>query len=133
MNKSTQVLQRLRENAESFEKHADGSEWGYVYLDNARPSHITPRSFRSCLASLSRQGLYESSDDQHAFGLVKMEDEKIEVGDMINVFHDPITKENAEGRAKVKKIEATYPNHEYHVLVEFEEEPGTDYFRVVYI
>jgi hypothetical protein len=52
---------------------------------------------------------------------------------MINVFTDPITKEHAEGRAKVKKIVATYPNKEYHVIVEFEDEPQTDYFRVVYL
>lgn len=49
----------------------DGDGWGEVYLDNARPDGMSDKSFRSCLASLSKLNLYRPIDG-YAFGKVKL-------------------------------------------------------------
>ena len=62
------VLASLREHVES----SDG-EWREVYLDNARPSGMAPRSFAGHLSALERAGLYRPIDN-FAWGLVRMSD-----------------------------------------------------------
>ena len=66
MTKTEQVLSALRQNTESTD---DG--WGMVYLDNARPEGMSEKTFRSCLAQLSKQDLYRVADG-YAFGEVKI-------------------------------------------------------------
>src|ERR1700730_14217364 len=61
------VLQELRKAAEGQQDE----DWSDVYLDNARPSGMSERAFRSCLAALSRQGVYRVIDG-YAWGKVKM-------------------------------------------------------------
>jgi hypothetical protein len=72
MTKSEQILQRLRAEVESISTAIDGTKWGQVYLDNCRPNNMSDKSFRSCLATLSRQGLYQPQDG-YAFGDVRLE------------------------------------------------------------
>jgi hypothetical protein len=69
--KSEIVLAALRANAESSFVHSNGGQWAQVYLDNARPTGMTNKSFRSCLAALSRRGLYISQGDD-CFGDVRL-------------------------------------------------------------
>ena len=61
------VLNNLRKFAEGCESNG----WRDVYLDNARPEHMTDKTFRACLASLAKQGLYKPLDG-YAFGMIKM-------------------------------------------------------------
>jgi len=70
-NNKDRVLEGLRANVENYSTTADGSRWGCVYLDNARPSGMSVASFRSCLAQLSKEGLYKVVDG-YAFGDVKV-------------------------------------------------------------
>jgi hypothetical protein len=67
MSKKDVVLHALRSKAE----YAEG-DWGTVYLDNARPSGMSDKSFRSYLAALSKEGLYKVVDG-YAWGSVRME------------------------------------------------------------
>lgn len=66
---SQQVLKALRANVESDW----GNGWGSVYLDSAKADlDIDTKSFRACLATLSKQGLYKVADGW-AWGEVKLE------------------------------------------------------------
>jgi hypothetical protein len=67
MEMTNEVLAALRAKVEYFE-----GDFGMVYLDNARPAGMSDKTFRSCLAQLSKQGLYKVVDG-YAFGKVKME------------------------------------------------------------
>jgi hypothetical protein len=67
-DKTREVLKMLREHAESD----DGDGWWTVYLDNARPSGMAPRSFAGHLSALESVGLYRPIDS-YAFGQIKME------------------------------------------------------------
>ncbi len=70
MNINTQkVLDSLRRHSEGQED--DG--WKDIYLDNAHPSDMSDKSFRSRLATLSNLGYYRPTDG-YAFGRVKMTD-----------------------------------------------------------
>ena len=62
------VLCNLRKSAEDR-----SAQWSDVYLDNAIPVGMSDKSFRSCLASLSKSGVYKVIDG-YAWGSVKMED-----------------------------------------------------------
>lgn len=66
---STLVLNALRKESESDSREG----WRMVYLDNARPSSMTPTQFRAQLSVLSKAGLYKVVDG-YAFGEVKMSD-----------------------------------------------------------
>jgi hypothetical protein len=70
-SKTEIVLEALLAEVESVSTCADGTKWGQVYLDNARPEGISVRSFRSCLAALSAKGLYQSQGDD-CFGDVRL-------------------------------------------------------------
>ncbi len=67
--KETSILAALRAHVEDFE-HTD-EQWGSVYIDNAKPADMSPRSFAGVLAALERKGLYRSQGDD-AFGYVRM-------------------------------------------------------------
>jgi hypothetical protein len=69
-NNSDRVLESLRAKVEDVREAADGTRWGMVYLDNAIGG-MSVTSFRSCLAQLSKQGLYRVVDG-YAFGEVKL-------------------------------------------------------------
>lgn len=62
-----EVLEALRANVE----YSDDDVWGTVYLDNARPSGMSEKSFRSYLAALSKDGLYKVIDG-YAWGAVRL-------------------------------------------------------------
>lgn len=64
------VLRHLRLN---YEGTTLDNGWADVYLDNARPSGMSDKSFRSCLAALSQAGSYKPIDG-YAWGRVKVED-----------------------------------------------------------
>lgn len=66
---TTAVLESLRKKSESDE----GDGWKMVYLDNAIPTGMPAKTFRSYLAKLSQHGLYEVVDG-FAWGRVKMTD-----------------------------------------------------------
>jgi hypothetical protein len=68
LGKTETVLRSLRANVEY-----DDGEYGMVYLDNARPSGMTDKSFRACLSNLSFAGLYKV-EDGYAWGKVKLAD-----------------------------------------------------------
>lgn len=70
--KTRAVLNSLREKAESN----DGNGWWTVYLDNARPSDMAPRSYAGHLSALEKAGYYRPIDN-YAFGQVKMDLTKI--------------------------------------------------------
>jgi len=63
---SDTVLECLRRHAED-----KSAEWSLVYLDNAVPTGMSVTSFRSCLAVLSKRGLYKV-EDSWAWGNVKL-------------------------------------------------------------
>lgn len=65
------LLITLRACAEREEEHADGTRWGLVYLDNARPDDMSARSFAGYLSALKNAELYHSLNDD-CFGLVKL-------------------------------------------------------------
>lgn len=67
------VLTALRANKEALEI-IDGSNWGMVYLDNAKADlkGISANQFAGFLSALKASGLYLPTSDA-AFGLVKME------------------------------------------------------------
>lgn len=58
MTNKEQVLQSLRSNTEGCETNG----FKIVYLDNARLSDVSEHQFRSCLAQLSKDGLYKIVD-----------------------------------------------------------------------
>jgi hypothetical protein len=68
MTETEKVLANLRAHVKS----SDG-EWVKVYLDNARPSRMTPGSYACHLSALIRAGLYRPLDG-FAWGLVRMAD-----------------------------------------------------------
>jgi len=63
------TLKALRDASEDY----SGDGWRSVYLDNARPSGMSDKTFRSHLATLAKAGLYRVVDG-YAFGDVKMEE-----------------------------------------------------------
>jgi hypothetical protein len=69
--KAQEILSNLRIEAESIETRADGSTWGQVYLDNARPSGMSAHGFAGYLQALHAAGLYRTLDGI-AFGLVRL-------------------------------------------------------------
>lgn len=64
------VLEALRKASE-YDAPTEG--WRGVYLDNARPTDISPVTFRGCLSILAKKGLYKRIDS-FAWGEVKMTD-----------------------------------------------------------
>ncbi len=56
----------------------------------------------------------------------------MKVGDTVSIYQKPFTKEDFEGRAKIKKIGQQYETH-IDAEVEFEDEPGDVYFRAISI
>lgn len=62
------ILKLLRQNAEDETQPG----WRLVYLDNARPSDVSPHAFAGFLSALEARGLYEVYDN-FAWGVVKME------------------------------------------------------------
>lgn len=62
-----QVLQALRDHAESD----DGNGFWTVYLDNAKPSGMSPHQFAGYLSALEKAGLYRPVDG-YAFGQVRL-------------------------------------------------------------
>lgn len=66
------LLCSLRENAEGYSyTTVAGADWGYVYLDNARPEGWSPHKFAAHLSDLSSKGFYRPQDDRY-FGDVLM-------------------------------------------------------------
>jgi len=57
--KAQEVLTNLRAHTEG----SWGDKWHSVYLDNARPTGMSPRSFAGYLATLKKAGLYRSQGD----------------------------------------------------------------------
>ena len=52
------------------------------------------------------------------------------VGDVVEIFQLPFTRRKSEGKATIKKINATYSDY-IDAEVEFEGEPGDIYFRAI--
>lgn len=67
----TIVLNALRAAKEAIDVDADGTRWGMVYLDNARPDGMSRHQFAGYLSVLKAEGLYVPTYDP-AFGQVKM-------------------------------------------------------------
>lgn len=65
------LLVTLRACAEQEQERPDGSRWGLVYLDNARPDEMSARAFAGYLSSLKKAELYYSLNDD-CFGYVKL-------------------------------------------------------------
>ena len=65
------LLVTMRACAEQEQERPDGSRWGLVYLDNARPDDMPPRAFSGYLSALTSADLYHSLNDD-CFGLVKL-------------------------------------------------------------
>ncbi len=55
---------------------------------------------------------------------------KIKVGNVVEIFQMPFTKQKSEGKATIKKINATYDSY-VDAIVEFKDEVGALYFRAV--
>ncbi len=66
------ALELLRVNTENTVEHKDGTVWGMVYLDNARPHGWSRHQFAGHLSDLKSNGLYRQTSDPH-FGEVKLE------------------------------------------------------------
>jgi len=66
------IYTNLSDNVENLTFDKNGSKWGIVYLDNARPKGVSDKIFRSYLSVLSKQGLYRISDGKN-FGEVLIE------------------------------------------------------------
>ena len=54
----------------------------------------------------------------------------ISVGDTVEVFQKPFTKEQHEGFATVKEVIRSYDTHA-DVVVEFDDEPGEQFIRTI--
>ncbi len=65
---ATTILANLRSNYESSSAHADGSEWGSVYLDNAKPNEMSAHVFAGHLSALKESGVYRQTGSNGAFG-----------------------------------------------------------------
>lgn len=65
------LLVTLRACAEQEQERPDGTRWGLVYLDNARPDDMSARAFAGYLSALDKAELYQSLNDD-CFGLVKL-------------------------------------------------------------
>jgi hypothetical protein len=66
-----EVFDALQRSAESRDIHEDGTVWGSVYLDNARPAGMSPRSFAGILGRLQKAELYRRQDDRF-FGFIRL-------------------------------------------------------------
>lgn len=67
---SRKVYESLAAYAEATSDYRPGdASWWTVYLDNARPDDMPPRTFQAHLAVLSHAGLYKV-EDSYAFGYV---------------------------------------------------------------
>lgn len=98
---SKQVLENLRFHVESTH-----GEFGSVYLDNARPSGMSPHAFAGHLSALAAAGLYRAYDDEGYFGEVKLADEPEVIGSYTNGKGQKVeiirTKDGAESSRTVK-------------------------------
>jgi hypothetical protein len=65
------LLVTLRACAEQEQERPDGTRWGLVYLDNARPDEMSARAFAGYLSALKNADLYHSLNDD-CFGYVKL-------------------------------------------------------------
>jgi hypothetical protein len=65
------VLTSLRANTEGTDYEGDG--WFSVYLDNARPTDMAPRTFAAHLSILEQAGLYRRLDG-YAWGEVRVDE-----------------------------------------------------------
>jgi hypothetical protein len=65
------LLVNMRACAEQEQTRPDGSRWGLVYLDNARPDDMSARAFAGYLSALKNAELYYSLNDD-CFGLVRL-------------------------------------------------------------
>ena len=60
--KAQEVLEALRGNHEGGYMWTREGTWASVYLDNARPCDMSPRSFAAHLANLQKVGVYRTQD-----------------------------------------------------------------------
>jgi hypothetical protein len=72
--RAERALAALRREVESVDTFVGDPEtqWGSVYLDNAKPDDINARSWAGLLSRLERCGLYRKQGEDGAFGYVKM-------------------------------------------------------------
>jgi hypothetical protein len=56
----------------------------------------------------------------------------IKVGDKVKIYQKPLTQEEYEGEAIVKNIISESEDYGTHAQVEFLDEPGALYFRIIY-
>jgi hypothetical protein len=70
-NTAALILAALLAEKEATSTDADGSVWGTVYLDNARPRDLSRHEFAGHLSALKGAGVYRQTSDP-AFGEVKL-------------------------------------------------------------
>jgi len=72
--KAFQVLKALQKHSEGgIREDVSGNKWKDIYLDNARPDGMSPRSFSGYLSALEAAGLYISYGDD-CFGQVRIQE-----------------------------------------------------------